>query len=112
NQYPKSDVIDEYVLSTRNSSTRTVTISTIKQMKKIDLYLYGHSNEGTLDLINFTRPQQEISVRDGVAKSVTLENLRFKKRGSRFFYTLNFKFCYCLEEGIKIKIVPHSHKLN
>ncbi|MEN8223253.1 MAG: hypothetical protein ABFR36_08345, partial [Acidobacteriota bacterium] len=48
NQYPKSDVIDEYVLSTRNSSTRTVTISTIKQMKKIDLYLYGHSNEGTL----------------------------------------------------------------
>ncbi len=106
NQYPKSDITDEYVLTARDSSTRTVTISTIKPLKKIDLRLYGHSNEGTVDVTNFERPEEEIGVHKGIEKSVTLGNLRYKKMGSRFFYTLNFRFCYCLERGIKIRITP------
>jgi len=107
NQYPKTDVMDEYVLTARNSSARTVTISTIKELKKMDLHMSGHTNEGTIEIINFSRPIQEISIRNGIEKSVILENLKYKKMGGRFFYTLNFKFCYCLEEGIKIKINPY-----
>ena len=106
NPYPKSDILDEFVFRSRDSSTKTVTISTIKELKKIELYLSGHMKKGTVELINFDRPRQEIEVQKGVDRTERISGLRFRKRGLRFFYTLNFKFCYCLEEGIDIRITP------
>ncbi len=106
NQYPRSDISDSYVLVSKSSSTKAVTLSTIKPLKKIDLHLSGHTNEGTIEIINFARPLQEIGVRKGENKVVTLEDLRYIKKGGRIFYTLNFKFCYCLEGGINIRIIP------
>ncbi len=106
NPYPKSDIMSEHVIRTTNSSSVALTISTIKELKKIDLYLYGHSNRGDINLINFDRHPEEIAVRKGLEKLVTLEHLKYKRRGVRYYYTLNFNFCYCLEEGINIRVIP------
>ncbi len=107
NQYPKSDILSEYVIQNKDSSSRAITFSTIKKFKKIDLDLFGHSQNGTIELTNFNRAPEEISIRNGMQKTVTIADLRYKKRGVRYFYTLNFSFCYCLNRGINIRIVPH-----
>jgi len=106
NPYPKSDILNKHIIRATNSSSRTLTISAIRELKKIDLDLYGHLSNGDIDLINFDRPVEKINVRKGLDKFVTLEHLKYKKRGVRYYYTLNFDFCYCLENGINIRVTP------
>ncbi len=106
NPYPKSDILKDYVLTVKNSSSRTVTVSTVKKLRKIDLDFFGHEENGTIRVIDFDRSPEEISVWKDQPKTVSLGKLKYKKIGGRYFYTLNFKFCYCLDDGINIRIVP------
>lgn len=106
NPYPKSDILDKYSLNIKNSNKGTITISTITKLKRLDIRISGQKDWGKITLTGIDTDPVVIGVEENIDKDYFLSDLKFKKMKGRYFYTLRFKLCYRLFDGVKIGIVP------